>query len=78
MIKPKPAWAVNPRSILFTPWLALSLRCGQQRNEVGQIEALIVLIQVLRFFNVERPLKYKGQMRVRPLAGAVNSDTGGD
>jgi len=45
MIKPKPAWAANnsrPRCILFAPWLALSIHCGQQRIEPDKRSIKIV------------------------------------
>ena len=75
MIKPKPAWAVNPRSILFAPWLALSLRCGH--SELKRTSRCIRLSHYKGcVFSVPRHVMQRVLYSACHLAGVSISDTG--
>lgn len=76
MIRPKPAWAVKPRSIFIVPWLALVLHCDQQCKAVGQ-KAFGTLLQCCPFFNVDLGTTKEAENKSKPpLAGVHLSDTG--
>jgi len=78
VVKPKPAWAVNPTVVFYSrPCWRYLLGCGLQLRSIGQFGLKIILVCVLAFF-LRGPAHdtNKGLQSFCPSAGVSISDNG--